>query len=313
MDLAGRDPPFLAASGAYATFSNCLFRNVQLPRSELFDVSQAGTVTLLNCHFSNISTGSDLVDTSYNDYVPVGTDYRFRYYSNIEYLDYTNDRDVYGRNDHEAYDIALSPAPGAAASLYGSDYIVVNETLSDCLSVQFAGGDLVLPGCPQDSVQARDERYRTLDTTDDGIHSSPADGPGVAERLIANVTRELEERRAEERVKLANPFYAQYYDYGSAEYSYRDSVFSDEYDGNGPDGAAPYGLFSLPGPDYHYEDRLADTLGAQLSEGHPWFQAMVKVCPVLSRSCVCGACHGQVSLLNRCDRSRPLLIWDLAR
>ena len=57
VDLVGRDPSFLVAFGAYATFSNCLFRNVRLPRSELFDVSMGGAVTLLNCHFSNISTG----------------------------------------------------------------------------------------------------------------------------------------------------------------------------------------------------------------------------------------------------------------
>ena len=117
---------------------------MHLPGSEVFDVSLGGAVTLLNCHFSNISTAGGLVDTTFNDYLLSASDHTYR---GLHYGDRSVDSAVYGADDHEAYDIALAPAPERAALAYGSDYVVVNETMGDC---QFDGlSENVLQRCSE--------------------------------------------------------------------------------------------------------------------------------------------------------------------
>lgn len=112
MDLAGSNSPFLVTSGAYATFTNCFFCNVDLHRSAVFEVSMGGFVALFDCHFFDISTTAGLVDveTTHNDY---RSDYILNTYFNL-YNDLGADlwvnAAVYGQDGHEAYDIALAPA-----------------------------------------------------------------------------------------------------------------------------------------------------------------------------------------------------------
>ena len=265
MDVAGRDPPFLVASGAYATFSNCLFRNVHLPRSEIFDVSLGGAVTLINCHFSNISTNNGIVDTTLNDYLVYGPDYRFSY--NM-YGDYSIDGAVYGQGDHEAYDISLAPASQDAALTYGSDYVVVDDTISDCLFLRLS--EHVLPGCPEGSVAERRARIAKRWPSGGGASNGLGEGPTEADQIEANFTRQFNQQQEEKGVKRGNAFYDQYYDYNSyQDYLAPYPVFE------GADYAPAPGAFASPPlPD----DYVVATLGVQLSTNHPWFQAMREVC-----------------------------------
>ena len=264
MDLAGRDPPFLVASGAYATFSNCLFRNVHLPRTEVFDISHGGVITLLNCHFSNISTGNGLVDTSYNDYSPFDSDDRYVYeYPVLSSLDGL-ERVVYGEDDHEAYDIALAPSPEAAEYAYGSDYIVVNETISDCLFTQLSESSHVLPGCPEESVTER--RARANEFRAPGEAGGP---PAAWETAQAQYTREANQQEAQREVKRGNSFYDQYYDYDSVD-TYAQQPLA-QYEGS------DYSTTQSPLQEYDFEGAVVASLGILLSTEHPWFRAMVEV------------------------------------
>ena len=266
VDVAGRDPPFLVASGAYATFSNCLFRNMHLPRSELFDVSLGGVVSLLNCHFSNVSAQTGLVDTTFNDYLLFGP---HNVYSYGVYSEYTTEEDgVYGVDDHEAYDIALAPASEGAALAYGSDYVVVDETISDCLFPRLAKH--VLPGCPEGSVAERNARIAGARPSRGDASSSPAEAPAEVDPMQATFTRQNSQQQEEEDVKRGNAFYDQYYDYNAdpdyvnVEMTYL-YVSEDVYyvPASGPVAGSPI-----------TDDNGVTTLGVQLSTNHLWFQAI---------------------------------------
>eukprot|EP00892_Ulva_mutabilis_P008121 jgi/Ulvmu1/5681/UM024_0028.1 len=260
-NLVGRDPPFLIASGTYATFRNCLFRSVSLHRSELFDVSFFGTVSLQSCYFSDVSSGNGLVDTTYNDYVAVDYDNR------LWYGDYDFRRAVNGEEDHAGYDIALAPAPDAVAALYGADRVVVNETLSDCLAAQFYDSDFVLPGCPSDSVSVRRARVNLLSAPE---AASPIDyvlSPG-GESI--SFLEDYQEARTQRRIKRSNPFYDSYYEYPETNYA------ASPYD------AAPWpdaDAGPSPATDFSRAPYVIRTLGQQLTLEHPWFLAMTELLP----------------------------------
>ena len=249
-------------SGAYATFSNCLFRNVHLPRNAVFEFSN-GAVTLINCHFSNISTGSGMVGTVRNSY-------DFEFPPSID-QNINNDIPVYGQDYHEAYDITISPAPEFAALAHNTEYVVVNETISDCLYQGRSG--YVLPWC---SEQANAE-------SPSGSEKGQADYDSES---YNDIDVEYDEWKEAREIVLGNPFYAQYY----GDYVYNNSpdlapapvlVGRDLAPPPG-DGYAP-----PPGENAWMDDHVRSGWGMQLSTEHPWFQAIMKVCAGMFWLCAC--------------------------
>eukprot|EP00892_Ulva_mutabilis_P008118 jgi/Ulvmu1/5679/UM024_0026.1 len=272
VNLVGRDPPFLIASGTYATFRNCLFRSVSLPRSELFDVSFLGTVSLQSCYFSDMSSFNGLVDTTYNDYTPYDGDYNLRYFDS-DYNSMSGFRSaINGDDDHAGYDIALASAPDAVAALYGTQFVVMNETLSDCLAAQFHASDFVLPGCPSESVSERRARVRRLSVSEPASLSGYS--PSEDYRLTSTFQEDYKEERTQRQIKRSNPFYDGYYDY--AEVDYPRGAYPYNAEAPGPDTyAAPYPAYT----DYEAGEYLLQTLGRQLTLENPWFQAVTELLP----------------------------------
>lgn len=257
VNFAGSDPPFLVSSGAYATISNCFFRNVHLPRSELFDVSRGGAITLINCHFSNISIGNGIADTTSDDYGhwnfydPYSQDYDYYY----QYISHSEP------DKHGVQDIALAPAPAAATLAYGSDYVILNGTTSDCQYIEYR----VLPGCPEQSSAERPGRIETLGTQPEGASSSSGEAPTESD-WYDDYTKQKHMDQQRQRIKRTYPFYDQYYadDYARLSFdNYQAPVAVPE---GGPAGAPME------------DDLIVTSLGEQLSMEHPWFQAVREVC-----------------------------------
>ena len=294
--LVGRAPPFLFAFGTHATFMNCMFKDVVLPRSELFDVSHYGSVSLINCHFANITTGrqENLVDTSYNDFHPVRP-YAGYIRRDIDgfYNDYALDlyKGYYGDLDHINYDVLFAPAASDAEEVYGSDYFIHNQTMSDCLASSLGATQFVLPGCPGGSVNVRRQRaieeqagiaYAIMQR--DSANPQQVRGPTSAS-LAGDVSdyQWLIDYQYSRQAKGVNTFYAQYYP------EYSDYPYQEYFDprGAGLDypAPAPYASdyiydASAPQrqPDYRAYHYIISDLGDQLSADHPWFEAVQQVC-----------------------------------
>ena len=102
----------------------------------------------------------------------------------------------YGHDYREAYDITLSPAPEAAALAFGSEYVVVNETIRDCKYQKRSG--YVLPRCSE----LWDARF------------SSASGEAPTGHESNDVYYNQHYEQQEERKNMRrNAFYNQYYDH----------------------------------------------------------------------------------------------------
>lgn len=302
----GPAPPFLFAFGTHATFKDCFFKDVVLPRSELFDVSHYGSVYLANCHFTNISTGprAGLADTTYNDFHPLrpyavyivrGPNGFFNDYIEEEYAGY------YGDLDHINYDFVLAPAPDSAAELYGSDYIIHNQSMSDCVAVALGGTEIVLPGCPEGSVNVRRQHASELKAQvaadDDATQQdpgSPQQAPWPSSSYADPYDYDwIDDYQNSRRAKASNPFYAQYYQ-EYFDYMYPENLYpvGSEFGYPAP---APYDYqyvydanspWNQPG--YEATKYIIPYLGNQLSDDHPWLDAVQQVCTLVLRSaCQC--------------------------
>ena len=302
--LVGHAPPFLFAFGTRATFKNCLFKDVLLPHSELFDVSHYGSVSLLNCHFTNITTGHQdgLADTTYNDSHPVipyassFTRAYFGFYTDKSPYGYTEEAYIayYGDLDHIAYDFELSPAAADAEDHYGSDYVIHNQAVSDFLAASLVETKFVLPGCPDGSVEVRQQHRIEQDAQVDYVvmrqqPASPQQLGGPTGYADPDDYDWLADYLNSKRAKEVNPFYAQYYPDDGFWYSFqpeyqigKPAPSPDEYvyDGNSPQ--------TPPGSEAY--DYIIPYLGDQLYDDNAWFDAIQQVC-VLGLPCECRHRH----------------------
>ena len=267
VELSGRDPPILVASGAYSTCVNCMFRNIRLPRSGLVDISNGGSFTCINCHFSNVSTGQGIVETGNN------IDYASYLYS----YEYGQDTCMEDPDGLDLQDIALYPAPEEAVLAYGSDYFIANETIRDCVYLQTWAGDHALPKCPQESVEEPPERLTSASRRDDAYTD-----PAWAHEYTEDYAQHDGDRDLNRRTSN------QYYEDSSQMPSRED---------------AGYPSACAPGPQVNmsYADDFVASLGEQLSIDHEWLQAVMRVCFSITASVhVCQDLDNVLYSLPRC-------------
>lgn len=165
----------------------------------------------------------------------------------------TYGRDVYREDpdDHDRYDIFLDAAPYEAVLAYGSDYVVDNETIRDCVYLQRRAGDHALSNCPQEAVAERRARRASASRRDEAY----ADPGRAHEYTTQDYTQQERDRDWHGRTP------DQYYDDSSQILWLEDD-------------ASAY----APSPlDMSYADRFLASLGEQLSIHHPWLQAIMKV------------------------------------
>ena len=107
---------------------------------ELADVSRGSVVHFENVSLANISLSqSRIVSTTANDY---------------EYDEYV--AMLYYADDDADYDVAFMPVPLEQRSMFGEEFRIGDQIMSDCLNLN-AGNGTLLPGCPPSSAQRRVE------------------------------------------------------------------------------------------------------------------------------------------------------------
>lgn len=169
VNIAAPVAPLLVADKSHATFSNCLFRTIHLPHSELLDLSGGGTATLRRCRFADFEAALGLVDTSFNDYTPLDA--------------YNGNFDTYGGDDMP-YEVALAPAPEADRVRFGAEWVVWNDTVSDCLGGVKVWDDAVVrdvaPGCPAAAGALRRDVFVGADPVPPPLPQGVAAGAAAA-------------------------------------------------------------------------------------------------------------------------------------
>ena len=137
---AGDSPPLQIINMGTAHIRHTLFRNFQL-RSEVVDVSFGGTVMFGNVSFANVTLQQgQIVSTSLNDYAILDNE--------------DCSTRLYYADDDMHYDVEATPVPEALRVRLGADFVIEEDMMSDCLYANVAG-DVVLPGCPPESADAR--------------------------------------------------------------------------------------------------------------------------------------------------------------
>ena len=111
--------------------------------SEIADVSLEGIVHFQNVSLANVSLQhGNVVGTTLNDY----------HFAIGYYLTY------YAEEDYD-FDVELEMVAPDERSMWGEEFRIVNETMSDCVYLLARPG-LVYPGCPEESVQRRESIKR---------------------------------------------------------------------------------------------------------------------------------------------------------
>eukprot|EP00892_Ulva_mutabilis_P004444 jgi/Ulvmu1/2371/UM130_0002.1 len=140
-DWSGGASPLGLFYSGMATLVDTVFRNMRLS-TEIVDVTGGGTVRLVGVGLANVTlTRGRVVSTSNNDYY-VPNDF-------IEGLQY------YAEDDAE-YDVDAAPVPLDERDEFGSEFVIADQTMSDCVYL-LAPPDTILPGCPPASVDKRRE------------------------------------------------------------------------------------------------------------------------------------------------------------
>ena len=105
---------------------------------ELADVSFGGLVHFENAELANVSLShGKIVSTSENDVIEQSYDTPFYY-----------------AEDDAEYDVDFVPVPIADRGIFGEEFRIGDQIMSDCLFMN-AMRDTVIPGCPPSSVQRR--------------------------------------------------------------------------------------------------------------------------------------------------------------
>ena len=245
-DWSGFWSPVVLRGSSVANVRDTVFRNAQLP-VEIVDVSFAGSVHFQNVSFAGVTLkrGSVVSSTS-NDYETPFSGYELHYLA----------------EDDEAYDVLVSPLPPEEAGLFGADYIIYDDVMSDCLYLAPGNACMegaVWPGCPPESVTQR----KRLQKRSDGDSS----------------------RRA--------PL--------TAEYGYAGEYYAEYEQPFGPDGCLSAGEFSANAPsaedvDHDHgtgtgipQERYKDYL---IDVDDPWMEQTLSV----RAHCHRGSCHAPAAL-----------------
>ena len=150
----GHDSPLAIQYESSANVVNTVFRSTRLD-VELADVSNGGVVRFEDVKLANVSLNHGrIVRTSWNDY-----------------------ESGLGRQepavDGHDYDVEYTPVPVAERSMFGEEFLIDDQVMSDCLYKDAADG-VILPGCPMVSAQRRRElrRQRGKQPRSEGARSS---------------------------------------------------------------------------------------------------------------------------------------------
>eukprot|EP00892_Ulva_mutabilis_P004162 jgi/Ulvmu1/2117/UM127_0002.1 len=146
-DWAGFTSPITLKFQSICNVRNTVFRNMHLA-VEIADVSFGGTVRFENVLLANVTLARGaVVSTTLNDYQQA-VGFYLTYYA----------------EDDEDFDVEIQPVPPSERGVFGEEFVIVEQTMSDCLYVSAAVGT-VLPACPQSSLKARN------DTIDRSFHN----------------------------------------------------------------------------------------------------------------------------------------------
>eukprot|EP00892_Ulva_mutabilis_P004144 jgi/Ulvmu1/2100/UM125_0004.1 len=141
-EWAGLQSPISIHYQAVTNIVDSVFRNMHLS-VEIADVSYGSTVRFQNVLFANVTLEhGHVVSTTANDYHGA-----------------TYDGQYYYASDDSAYDVDVAEVAPGDRGMWGADYVVVDDLLSDCI---FLGvpSNITMPGCPDAAVAGR-ERFQT--------------------------------------------------------------------------------------------------------------------------------------------------------
>ena len=158
-DWVGLRSPLMSMHESVTHIRNSVFRNTTLA-VELVDVSHGGIVRFNDVSLADVSlTHGAVVSTTTNDY-------------------YFEGDVLYYASDDAQYDVPLEPVPSTAQSMFGEDFVIADATMSDCLFLRAQEGD-VFPGCPEESVAARQRLVRSWNPEPGSLDPTGAAGPPV--------------------------------------------------------------------------------------------------------------------------------------
>lgn len=194
--------PLRVAFRSVAAVRNTVFRNMRLS-SEVADVSYGGTVHFNNTAFANVSLArGHVVSTTASDYESPFVGVYFRSYA----------------EDDAAYDVDVAPLPRADAGVFGAEFEIADDLMSDCMYMVTQYDDEsngLQPGCPPRSVAQRwrvrkrsrgnnavlrtlspeeVQRYEdygnTAQTASGGLGVAPAPSSGMGDGVIRTLSPE---------------------------------------------------------------------------------------------------------------------------
>lgn len=145
MDWAGYRPVLEAKRNSLVAMRNTVFANMSIAgQAQIVDVSYGGTALFSNVSLASVEVShGSVVGTLFNDYkareaCPDGDWY-------------------YLPEDDAGYDVHITPVDQQNRSMFGEEFVIEDEVMSDCMYVkQFKPDpDIVLPGCPVASSVTR--------------------------------------------------------------------------------------------------------------------------------------------------------------
>ena len=151
-DWSGAQSPLRLADGI-ANVVDTVFRNMRL-YVEIADVSFTGVVRFQNAALANVTlVQGSIVSTTLNDN-EVDPLWGVRYHA----------------DDDANYDVELTPVPVGRRGLFGAEFVIEEDVMSDCLFRDTPWG-VALPGCPPESAQKRAELFN--ETEQDEFYVDP--------------------------------------------------------------------------------------------------------------------------------------------
>ena len=247
-DWSGFHSPLTIKYQSVANVRNTVFRNMALA-VEIADVSYEGMVRFANVSFANVTLAHGaVVSTTLNDYQEaIGF-----------YLTYYAEDDV-------AYDVPLEPVPAGEGGVFGAEFRIKEETLSDCIYLLASAGT-VLPGCPTVTLAARNRTIdRGFDSGGDRLSTGVPFSQEPGQDEYAGVPLSSVPLAAEDEF-----IQSRYDDYGGA-VSYHD------YLGISADGLTDYEIINKP--DVRFDEVM-------LRADNDWLAATRQVCIVMRAACI---------------------------
>ena len=135
-------------------------------KAEIVDVSLEGMVHFQNVLLANVTLERGLIaSTTLNDYEQA-IGYSLTYYT----------------DDDEEYDMDVTIVPWGDSGVFGEDFKVINDTISDCLYLM-RPPDVVMPGCSNRTAEARNRIIdrNFLPTIDGQSNGVPFDDSAVVD------------------------------------------------------------------------------------------------------------------------------------